>query len=53
MRTRGGCALAQDIHVRRVLIASDCRNMVTSIEQGTLGSYAHIVQEIDDSRKVF
>jgi hypothetical protein len=40
---REGCALAQDINVRKVLIANDCRNVVTSIEDGTMGSYAHIV----------
>jgi hypothetical protein len=42
---REGCTLAQDINVHKVLIANDCRNvvLVTSIEDGTMGSYAHIV----------
>jgi hypothetical protein len=36
-----------------VVIASDCHNMVTSLEQGSMESYAHIVQKIGDTRRDF
>ncbi|XP_051202673.1 uncharacterized protein [Lolium perenne] len=39
---REACALAKDIHGRRVMVATYCKNVVTSLDEGTLGSYAHI-----------
>jgi ribonuclease HI len=42
-------AMAKDINVQSVRVASDCLNAVRSIQQGTLGTYALIVKEINDS----
>jgi hypothetical protein len=39
---REAVALARDINVRRVRVASDCSNVVDSIQNGSLGVYAHI-----------
>jgi ribonuclease HI len=50
---REACALAKDIHVRRIMVATDCMNVVTSLAEGTLGSYAHIVREIRESKGDF
>jgi hypothetical protein len=47
---REAIALAKDINVQSVRVASDCLNAVRSIQQGTLGASALIiVKEIDDS----
>lgn len=45
--------LARDIGARKVMVASDCRNVVASLEQGTMGAYAHIVDEIKASTTSF
>jgi hypothetical protein len=49
------CACSRPLRwlVGKVVIASDCRNMVTSLEQGSMESYAHIVQKIGDTRRDF
>jgi hypothetical protein len=36
-----------------VKVASDCSNVIASLEQGTLGVYAHIIQDINESRCSF
>jgi ribonuclease HI len=50
---REGVALALDIDARRVQVASDCNNVVTSLTLGTMGAYAHIVQESKTSENSF
>jgi hypothetical protein len=52
---REAIALAEDINVQSVRVASDCLNAVRSIQQGTLGAYALIVivKEINDSILAF
>ena len=43
---REALALASDLHVRHIRVASDCKNVITSLEEGTMGVYAHIIREI-------
>jgi hypothetical protein len=43
---REGLALANDLSLRRVRIASDCANAVRSLAYDILGVYSHIVKEI-------
>ncbi|KAK1603090.1 hypothetical protein QYE76_037263 [Lolium multiflorum] len=50
---REGTALALDIGARRVTIASDCSNVITSLRQGTMGPYAHVVREIKETEGDF
>jgi ribonuclease HI len=50
---REAMALACDINNRRIMIASDCSAVIRSIEEGSRGVYAHIVQEIADSKTEF
>jgi hypothetical protein len=45
--------LAQDIGARKVQVASDCPNVITSLDHGTLRVYAHIVHEILASKSTF
>ena len=47
---REAVSLALDVGARRVKVASDCSNVIASLEQGTMGVYAHIIQEINESR---
>jgi hypothetical protein len=47
---REAVSLALDVGARRVKVASDCSNVIASLEQGTLGVYAHIIQDINESR---
>lgn len=41
-----GLALANDLALRRVRMASDCANAVRSVAQDTRGAYSQIIQEI-------
>ena len=50
---REALALACDINARQVLVASDCSTVVQNLERGTMGVYAHVVQEITKARKSF
>ena len=50
---REACALAIDVSVQRVRVASDCRNVIINLDQEAMGSYGHIVREIRDSKKDF
>ena len=43
---REGLALARDLGMQRITIASDCVNVVRSIQGPGMGLYGHIVQEI-------
>jgi hypothetical protein len=42
---REACALAGDLSLRRVRVATDCSNVVRSSERGTMGALSHIVRE--------
>jgi ribonuclease HI len=53
MACREAIALAKDIHARRVKVATDCLKVVRSLEEGTMGVYAHIVREINEAREDF
>jgi ribonuclease HI len=46
-------ALARDIDVRNIQVMSDCINVITNLEQGTMGVYAHIIREIKESVQDF
>jgi hypothetical protein len=46
-------ALAKDISAKRVRIASDCSNVISSPVNGSMGVYTHIVKEIEDSTSDF
>jgi hypothetical protein len=50
---REAIALARDIHARRVRVASDCSNAIVSIEECSLGIYAHITMEINEAKRDF
>jgi hypothetical protein len=39
---REGVDLAREIYARRVFLASDCLNVVRSLQEGTKGVYVHI-----------
>jgi ribonuclease HI len=53
MACREALALARDIKASRVLIASDCKNVVTSLEEGSREVYAKIVEEIVAAKEEF
>ena len=44
---REGLALASDLGLQKLQLASDCANVVRSIRDNGLGQYGHIVQEIN------
>jgi ribonuclease HI len=46
---REALSLAQDINARRIRVASDCLNVIKSLDQGSMGVYAHIVREITET----
>jgi hypothetical protein len=48
---REAVSLAKDI--RRVRVASDCSNVISSLVNGSMGVYAYIVKEIQDSTSDF
>ncbi|KAK1609349.1 hypothetical protein QYE76_033022 [Lolium multiflorum] len=50
---REACALPRDLSLRSVRVATNCSNAVRSLERGTMGAYAHIVQEIVQVKKNF
>jgi lipoate synthase len=43
---REALALATDLSIQRMVVASDCKQVVSDIADGTGGRYAAIVQEI-------
>jgi hypothetical protein len=43
---REGLDLASDLLLTKVRVASDCLNVIKSLESAGWGSYGHIVQEI-------
>jgi hypothetical protein len=50
---REALALATDVALNRLVIASDCKQVVSDIAAGTGGQYAAIVQEINIQRLDF
>ena len=50
---REGLALANDLGLQKLQLASDCANVVRSIRDNGLGQYGHIVQEIRASLNDF
>jgi ribonuclease HI len=50
---REAVSLAYDIHARSVRVASDCLNVIRSLELGTQGVYAHIAREIKEAKGNF
>ncbi|XP_071677586.1 uncharacterized protein [Lolium perenne] len=50
---REAVSLALDVGARRVKVASDCSNVIASLEQGTFGVYAQIIKDINESRCSF
>jgi hypothetical protein len=50
---REALALAKDVDLNRLVIASDCKQVVSDIAAGTGGQYAAIVQEINIQRLDF
>jgi ribonuclease HI len=48
---REALSLAQDINTRRIRVASDCLNVVRSMDQGTMGVYAHVVREFKETAR--
>jgi hypothetical protein len=45
---REGPALANDLSLRRVQMASNCINAVRSLSGSTLGIYGHIINKISN-----
>lgn len=43
---REGLALASDLLLKKFRVASDCQNVIRSLEEGGMGVYGHVVQEI-------
>ena len=50
---REALALAADLYLDNVVIASDCQGVVRDIPDGTGGSYATMVKEINETATVF
>ena len=43
---REALTLSQDLHIRRVSIASDCLRLVRDIAEGNRGNYGTVITEI-------
>jgi ribonuclease HI len=43
---REAVELGRDLNLHKVMVATDCQNVVKSLEEGSLGSYAHVIQEV-------
>ena len=50
---REAIALASDILAHRILMASDCRSVINTLETGTMGVYAQVVREIMEAKSSF
>ncbi|TVU04461.1 hypothetical protein EJB05_47571, partial [Eragrostis curvula] len=53
MACREGFALASDLAVQKIRLATDCVNVVRSVPGTGMGPYGHIVQEISAIRQSF
>ena len=43
---REGLALAADLHLQQIRLASDCSNVIRSLTSEGMSSYGHVIQEI-------
>ena len=43
---REAIALAEDLHIQRMVVASDCKQVIGDITRGHKGSYGSIISEI-------
>jgi len=50
---REALALAEDLALERLFVVSDCKTVVSEIGEGTLGSYASIIAEINSRTALF
>ena len=50
---REALALASDLHLSLLVIASDCQGVIRDIEEGTGGLYASTIKEIKETAHVF
>ena len=50
---REALALAADLNIRQITIASDCKQVVGDIADGTGGQYSSIIREISQQRLEF
>ncbi|XP_073362870.1 uncharacterized protein [Aegilops tauschii subsp. strangulata] len=50
---REALALASDLHISRVVIASDCQGVIRDIKEGTGGLYASTIKEVNETARDF
>jgi ribonuclease HI len=50
---REGLALCSDLHVNRIILASDCLEVVNAIKEGSRGSYYSVLCEINQRSSAF
>jgi hypothetical protein len=50
---REGLALCSDLHVNRIILASDCLEVVNAIKEGSRGSYFSVLCEINQCSSAF
>jgi hypothetical protein len=53
LAVREAMALAEDLYVQKIQVASDCKIVVDEIKQGSAGNHAAIVHEITDRSNAF
>ena len=53
LAVREGLNLAQDLQLPRITVASDCLSVVKALKEENLGSYSHIIREIQSSTSGF
>jgi hypothetical protein len=46
-------ALASDVNLSRLRVASDAKDVIRSINEGSLSHYSSILREIDNRNRVF
>ena len=53
MACREGLALASDLLLQRIMVASDCINAIRSIQEESMGQYGQITKEIRATSEQF
>ena len=53
LAVRESLALADDLYEHRISVASDCKNVIDDIRQGSAAAYGAIIREIVDRSKFF
>jgi hypothetical protein len=48
-----GLALAEDLNIKKLMLATDCLGVSREINEGSLSSYATILKEIEERRGTF